>query len=69
MDPLQWMGAVRVRVKAADKNKKTSQKFQKTLIDKLVLWIIGLFLSAVWTLILTVPIHCRGSIGEQKHLL
>ncbi len=23
------------------------------------------FLSAVWTLILTAPIHCRGSIGEQ----
>ncbi len=22
-------------------------------------------LSAVWTLILTAPIHCRGSIGEQ----
>ncbi len=24
-----------------------------------------MFLSAVWTLILTAPIHCRGSIGEQ----
>ncbi len=23
------------------------------------------FFSAVWTLILTAPIHCRGSIGEQ----
>ncbi len=23
------------------------------------------FLSAVWTLILTAPIHCRGSIAEQ----
>ncbi len=22
-------------------------------------------LSAVWTLILTAPIYCRGSIGEQ----
>ncbi len=22
-------------------------------------------LSRVWTLILTAPIHCRGSIGEQ----
>ncbi len=30
-----------------------------------VLWIIVMFLSAVWTLILTAPIHCRGSIGEQ----
>ncbi len=24
-----------------------------------------MFLSAVWTLILTAPIHCRASIGEQ----
>ncbi len=30
-----------------------------------VVWIIGMFLSAVWTLILTAPIHCRGSTGEQ----
>ncbi len=29
------------------------------------LWIIVMFLSAVWILILTAPIHCRGSIGEQ----
>ncbi len=29
------------------------------------LWIIVMFLSAVWTLILTAPIHCRGFIGEQ----
>ncbi len=33
------------------------------------LWIIVMFLSAVWTLILTLiltaPIHCRGFIGEQ----
>ncbi len=29
------------------------------------LQIIVMFLSAVWTLILTAPIHCRGSIGEQ----
>ncbi len=28
------------------------------------LWNIVMFLSAVWTLILTAPIHCRGSIGE-----
>ncbi len=26
------------------------------------MWIIVMFLSAVWTLILTAPIHCRGSI-------
>ncbi len=30
-----------------------------------VVWIIEMFLSAVWTLILTAPIHCRGFIGEQ----
>ncbi len=29
------------------------------------LWIIVMFLSAVWTLILTAPIHCRGSTAEQ----
>ncbi len=27
-----------------------------------------MFLSAVWTLILTAPIHCRGSVGEQVML-
>ncbi len=25
------------------------------------LWIIVLFLSAVWTLIMAAPIHCKGS--------
>ncbi len=29
------------------------------------LWIIVMFLSAVWTLILTAPIQCRASIDEQ----
>uniref|UniRef100_A0A9J8ASR0 Si:dkey-224e22.2 n=1 Tax=Cyprinus carpio carpio TaxID=630221 RepID=A0A9J8ASR0_CYPCA len=29
------------------------------------LWIIMMLLSAVWTLILTAPIHCRGSNGEE----
>ncbi len=29
------------------------------------LWIFVIFLSAVSTLILTAPIHCRGSTGEQ----
>ncbi len=28
-------------------------------------WIIVIFLSAVWTIILTAPIHCRGSVDEQ----
>ncbi len=27
-------------------------------------WIIEMCLSAVWTLILTAPIHCRASIDE-----
>ncbi len=31
------------------------------------LWIIVMFLSAVWTLILTAPIHTTGSIGEHSH--
>ncbi len=31
------------------------------------LWIV-MFLSAVWTLILTAPIHCRGSTGVQVTL-
>ncbi len=30
-----------------------------------VVWIIGMFLSSAWTLILTAPIHCRASIAEQ----
>ncbi len=30
-----------------------------------VVWIIVMFLSAVWTLNLTAPIHCRESIGEK----
>ncbi len=29
------------------------------------MWIIVMFLSVVWTLILTAPIHCRGSFDEQ----
>ncbi len=29
------------------------------------LWIIVMFLSPIWTLILTAPIYCRGSTGEQ----
>ncbi len=36
-----------------------------------VVWIIVMFLSAVWTLILTAPIHYRASIAEtliQRHI-
>ncbi len=36
------------------------------LTDMQLSWIIVMLLSAVLTLvILTAPIHCRGSIGEQ----
>ncbi len=35
------------------------------LIDGVV-WIILMFLPAVSTLILTAPIHCKGSIGERN---
>uniref|UniRef100_A0A671RCN4 Nucleolar complex protein 3 homolog n=1 Tax=Sinocyclocheilus anshuiensis TaxID=1608454 RepID=A0A671RCN4_9TELE len=31
-----------------------------------VVWVIVMFLSAVWTLILTAPIHCRASIGDKQ---
>ncbi len=30
-----------------------------------VVWIIVMFLSSVWTLILTAPIHCRASTDKQ----
>ncbi len=30
------------------------------------LWIIVMFLSAVWTLILAAPIHCRASTGDEQ---
>ncbi len=33
-----------------------------------VVWIIVMFLSAVWTLILTAPIHCRGSFAQRPQL-
>ncbi len=33
-----------------------------------VVCIIVMFLSAVWTLILTAPIHCKASNGEQVML-
>ncbi len=43
---------------------QTCFSFDETLTDGLE-WIIVMFLSAVWTLILTAPIHCLASIGEQ----
>ncbi len=55
-------------------NSGKQQRFTNTLLftpkvinwQTVVVWIIVMFLSAVWTLILTAPIHCRGSIGEQE---
>ncbi len=41
------------------------------LTDTGVVWITCDILSAVWTLILTAPIHCRASIAEtvmQRHI-
>ncbi len=69
MDPLQWMGAVRMRGQTDDKNITI---IHTTPVPHLMpceaksfmfVWIIVMFLSADWTL--TAPIHCRGSIGEQ----
>ncbi len=49
---------------------KHSFSLHKMLTNELqscgLLWIIVMFVSAVWALILTAPIHCRGSIGEQE---
>ncbi len=83
-DPLQWMGAVRMRVQTADKNITSTPHYSSPSVDVLwrqklhvcmssqdvnwwtgVVWIIVMFLSAVWILILTAPIHCKGYIGEQ----
>ncbi len=49
--------------------KHASFHFTRLGVD--YLWIIVMFLSAVWTLILTAPIHCRASIAEtvmQRHI-
>ncbi len=40
-------------------------KFYSIQVYMDYLWIIMMFLSAVWTLILMAPIHCRGLTGEQ----
>ncbi len=69
MHPLQWMGAVRMKVQTADKDITI---IHTTTVQKLMwLWSIwawsngltyGLewcgLCDAVWTLILTAPIHC-----------
>ncbi len=78
LDPLQWMSTVRMRVQIADKNitiiihklnvcnkQINHYGLQKQKQSKSYLWIIMMFLWAVWTLILTAPIHSRGFIGDQ----
>ncbi len=74
MDPLQWMDIAFFSKKvvlseSGGKYARIKHCLQaKTVQNKYIggcLWIIVMFLSAVWTLILTAPIHCRGSIGEQ----
>ncbi len=46
--------------------KNSSFSLHKMLIDGLEwCWLVVEYYIAVWTLILTAPIHCRGSIGEQ----
>ncbi len=44
-------------------NKTWNLKLENLKLE--TLWIIVIFLSALWTLFLTAPIHCRGSIGEK----
>ncbi len=39
--------------------------FSRCYLMDWVVWIIVMLLSAVWTLMLTAPIHFRGSFGEQ----
>ncbi len=39
--------------------------FYKQLHEMLITAVIVMFLSDVWTLILTAPIHCSGIFGEQ----
>ncbi len=39
-------------------------KWNWSCVDYLCIKVM--LLSAVWTLILTAPIHCRRSIGEQE---
>uniref|UniRef100_A0A8C1ZE02 Formin 1 n=1 Tax=Cyprinus carpio TaxID=7962 RepID=A0A8C1ZE02_CYPCA len=43
-------------------NRENKNISKESAVD--YLWIIVMFLSAVWTLILTAPIHCRASIAE-----
>ncbi len=69
MDPQQSMGAIRMRAQTADKSITVINQFLTNMrlfaSQDTTGWIVVMFLSAVRTLIVTAPIHCRGSIGEQ----
>ncbi len=69
MHPLQWMGAVRMKVQTADKDITiiyTTPVQQLMWLWSILAWSNGLtyglewcgLCDAVWTLILTAPIHC-----------
>ncbi len=60
--------ATGLKLKCLDKFITSMQLFTSQdvkLMDSSQCGLIVMFLSAVWTLILMAPIHCRGSIGEQ----
>ncbi len=78
MDPLQWMGAVGMRVQTPDQNiaiihmtpvnHLTSCKAKSCVFVRNFLSIIVMFLSAIWTLIMMAPIHCRGSNSPFSYM-
>ncbi len=59
-----WMGAVRMSPNSfLQKHSFLLQDLNwLTWVDYLL---IVMIVSAIWTLILTAPIHCKGSIDEQ----
>ncbi len=78
MDPLQLMGAVGMRVQTPDQNiaiihmtpvnHLTSCKAKSCVFVRNFLSIIVMFLSAIWTLFMTAPIHCRGSNSPFSYM-
>ncbi len=64
---LSWSDGLNLSALMIDLFLKNMQLWlHKVLIDGLeTVVLIIMFLSAVWTAILTAPIHCRWSIGVQ----
>ncbi len=58
------MGAFRMRVKT-NLFITNTQLHRMLIVDQSWGGLLVMFLSAVWTLILMAPIHCRRSVGEQ----